>query len=66
MPTEIAAIVIVIISKGMSNQPIIPRTKAAAIALGMIQIMAIGKDLKRVKNINMIASITTPIVKIWD
>ena len=64
IPTEIAAIVIVIISNGMFSQPIIPKTKAAAIALGIIQIIAIGKDLKSVKNINIMASITTPIVKI--
>ena len=41
----------VIISNGMFSQPIIPRTKAAAIALGIIQIIAIGKDLKSVKKI---------------
>ena len=64
IPTEMAAIVIVIISKGIFNHPMIPKTSAAAIAFGMIQIMAIDNDLKSVKNINIIANITTPIVSI--
>ena len=38
MPIVIAAIVIVIISKGIPNKPIIPRIKNAAIKFGTIPI----------------------------
>ena len=66
IPTEIAAIVIVMMSRGIFNQPMTPRTKAAAMALGIIQITAIFIDLNNTRNISMMTNMTTPSVRICD
>ena len=51
MPIVIAAIVIVIISKGMFIKPIIPRINNAAIKFGTIPIRDKVKFLNKTKNI---------------
>ena len=66
IPIVIAAIVIVIISKGIPARPIIPRIKKAAIKLGITPISEILIFLKRIKNITNIPTITNQRVKIWD
>ena len=66
IPIVIAAIVIVIISNGMPNRPIIPKIKNAAIRLGTIPMREITIFLKRTKNIKNIPSITIPKVSICD
>ena len=60
----IAAIVIVIISKGMPNNPIIPNIKKAAIKFGTTPINDSFKFLNNIKNIKKIPIITNPRVKI--
>ena len=60
----IAAIVIVIISKGMLNIPIIPNIKNAAIKLGITPISASFKFLNKIINIKKIPNITNPKVRI--
>ena len=62
----IAAIVIVIISRGISNRPIIPKIKKAAIKFGTTPINARMIFLKRIKNIKVIPAITIPKVNICD
>ena len=49
IPMVIAAIVIVIISKGISSNPIIPRIKKAAIKLGTIPIKESVVFLNKIK-----------------
>ena len=49
IPIVIAAIVIVIISKGISSKPIIPKIKKAAIKLGTMPIKEIVIFLKSKK-----------------
>ena len=66
IPIVIAAIVIVIISRGISKNPIIPKIKKAAIKLGAIPIKEIVVFRKRIKNIKNIPIITIPNVRIWD
>ena len=66
IPIVIAAIVIVIMSKGILNKPIVPSTKKAAIKFGITPIKANLIFLKRIINIPNIAVITNPSVKIWD
>ena len=66
IPTEIAAMVIVIISSGIFSQPMMPRTKPAAMIFGTIQIAAIFSDRNKVMNMSMMANNTTPRVNIWD
>ena len=61
-----AAIVIVIISKGIPIKPIIPKIKKAAIKLGTTPINDSVIFLNKIKNINVIPAITTPKVNIWD
>ena len=61
-----AAIVIVIISSGIPNNPINPNIKKAAIKFGTTPIKANFKFLNRIINIIKIPSITNPSVKIWD
>jgi len=51
IPIVIAAIVIVIISKGISSIPIIPKIKKAAIKFGTTPMSEIFIFLKRIKNI---------------
>ena len=58
--------VIVIISRGIFNKPIIPNIKNAAIKFGTTPIKDNVKFLKRIKNIIKIPVITKPKVKIWD
>ena len=60
----IAAIVIVIMSKGMPNIPIIPKMKKAAMKLGTTPIIDNIKLRNNTKNIKEIPSITTPKVNI--
>ena len=60
IPTLIAATVIVIISRGIDNNPNIPSTAPAVIKLGIRAIIITFKDLKRISNIIPIAVNTTP------
>ena len=62
----IAAIVIVIISKGIPSKPIIPNIKNAAIKFGTTPINESLIFLKRIINIENIPIITSPRVKICD
>ena len=64
IPIVIAAIVIVIISKGIPKKPIIPRIKKAAIKFGTTPIKDKEIFLNNIKNIQKIPNITIPNVKI--
>ena len=64
IPIVIAAIVIVIMSKGIPTKPIIPRIKKAAIKFGITPISEILIFLKRIKNITKIPIMTKPRVRI--
>ena len=66
IPILIAAIVIVIISKGILNQPIKPKTKEIDIMLGNKAIKDVLNDLKSNKNIIKSKIITVPKVRICD
>ena len=66
IPIVIAAIVIVIISKGIPSNPIIPRINKAAIKLGTIPIRDREMFLNKIKNIKKIPRITIPRVSICD
>ena len=66
IPIVIAAIVIVIISKGISSKPIIPKMKKAAKKLGTTPINDRVTFLNRTKNIKKIPRITIPKVNICD
>ena len=66
IPIVIAAIVIVIISKGISAIPIIPKIKKAAIKFGTTPINDNLIFLNKIKNIINIPIITKPRVKICD
>ena len=63
-PTVIAAIVIVIISRGISSKPIIPKIKKAAIKFGTTPIKDKTTFLKRIRNIKVIHAMTIPRVNI--
>ena len=62
----IAAIVIVIISKGIPSNPIIPNIKNAAIKFGTTPIKESFKFLNNIKNIANIPDMTNPKVRICD
>ena len=64
IPIVIAAIVIVIISKGMPSNPIIPNIKKAAIKFGTTPIKDNLRFLNSIKNITKIPIITKPKVNI--
>ena len=64
IPIVIAAIVIVIMSKGICIKPIIPRIKKAARKFGTIPINDKVMFLNNIKNIVKIPIITIPRVKI--
>ena len=64
IPMVIAAIVIVIISRGIPNMPIIPKIKKAAIKFGTTPIIERIKFLNNIRNIKEIPNITTPKVRI--
>ena len=64
IPIVIAAIVIVIISKGIPNRPIIPSIRKAAMKFGTTPIIDKVKFLNKIKNINVIPAITIPKVRI--
>ena len=66
IPIVIAAIVIVIITKGMLSEPIIPKIKKAAKKFGTIPIKESCIFLNKIKNIKNIPSNTIPKVRIWD
>ena len=66
IPIVIAAIVIVIISKGIFAIPIIPKIKKAAIKFGTTPIKDNLMFLNKIKNIANIPIITNPRVKICD
>ena len=51
IPIVIAAIVIVIRSRGIDNSPIVPKTTKHAIKFGIIVRLAILNDLKRINSI---------------
>ena len=57
-----AAMVIVIMSIGMPAQPIIPSTRAADSAFGMVAKTAKTIERNRTTNITKIARYTAPIV----
>ena len=50
IPIVIAAIVMVIISKGIPNNPIIPKMKKAAIKFGITPIIDNFRFLNKIKN----------------
>ena len=60
----IAAIVIVIMSRGMPSNPIIPKIKNAAIKFGTTPIKDSFKFLNNIKNIKKIPIMTKPNVSI--
>ena len=62
----IAAMVIVIISRGIPSNPIIPKIKKAAMKFGTTPIKDNLIFLNRIINIEKIPIITNPKVKIWD
>ena len=64
IPIVIAAIVIVIMSKGIPSKPIIPRIKKAANIFGATPIKDITMFLNNIKNIKNIPNITIPKVNI--
>ena len=64
IPIVIAAIVIVIISRGISSKPMIPRIRKAAIKFGMTPIKDKVMFLNRIKNIMVIPAITIHRVNI--
>ena len=64
IPIVIAAIVIVIISKGIPSNPIIPNIKNAAIKFGTTPIKDSLMFLNNIKNITKIPIITNPNVNI--
>ena len=66
IPILIAAIVIVIISKGIESQPIKPKTKLIDSTFGKSAIIEINKDLNKIKNIINNKVITVPKVSICD
>ena len=66
IPIVIAAIVIVIMSKGIFTIPIIPSMKKAAIKFGTTPIKDNLMFLNKIKNITNIPIITKPRVKICD
>lgn len=66
IPIAIAAIVIVIISRGSLIRPISPKTKPAASRFGIIPITAKDRDLKSIKNMTVMPIITKPIDKICE
>ena len=66
IPMVIAAIVIVIMSRGIPRIPIIPKINKAAIKFGTTPIIDRVKFLNNRKNIIEIPNITIPSVRIWD
>ena len=64
IPIVIAAIVIVIISKGIPIKPIMPSIKKAAMKFGTIPIKDKAIFLNSIKNIAKIPNITIPNVRI--
>ena len=60
IPIVIAAIVIVIISRGIFKYPIIPNMNEEAKIFGIIAIMLNFTDLNNIKNIIKIKIITNP------
>ena len=60
IPIVIAAIVIVIMSKGIDKYPIIPKIKDEAKIFGIIPIMLNLIDLNNIKNMINIKIITNP------
>ena len=62
----IAAIVIVIISRGIPSKPMIPRIKNAARKFGTTPMKESKTFLNKTKNIAKIPSITIPNVSICD
>ena len=66
IPIVIAAIVIVIISKGIRINPIKPKIIAAARRFGIIHIIARLSERNKIISIKAIPNITTPKVRICD
>ena len=66
IPIVIAAMVIVIMSRGIPIIPIIPKIKKAARKLGTTPIIDNLTFLNKIKNITKIPIITKPRVKICD
>ena len=63
IPKVIAAMVIVIMSIGMPNQPMRLNTVAAAKRFGLMPINARDKQLNKIINMNIMAKQTTPTVR---
>ena len=66
IPIDIAAIVIVIISSGIFNNPIIPKINVDANIFGIIPTILNFIDLNKTINIKKIANITKPRDLICD
>ena len=66
MPMVIAAMVIVIMSIGIFDHPITPKTTIAPNRFGRMPIIDSATERKSTKNINAIPNITTPIVLICE
>ena len=66
IPIVMAAMVIVIISRGIPSKPMIPRIRKAAIKFGTTPIKDKVIFLNKTKNIKVIPAITIPKVNIWD
>ena len=66
IPIVIAAIVIVIMSRGISSKPIIPNMKKAAMKFGTTPIKESFIFLNNIKNIANMPNITKPNVRICD
>ena len=66
IPIAMAAIVIVIISKGRFINPIKPKTKVAASKFGIIPMTDNIIDLNKTKNIKKIPDMTKPRDNIWE
>ena len=66
IPIVIAAMVIVIISKGILNKPINPNIILEAIIFGIIPKILSSKDLNKIINIKKIERITKPKDLICD
>ena len=66
IPIVIAAIVIVIRSRGIDSSPIVPSITKHAIRLGVMAAKAVFKDLNKKNSIKKIPKRTMDNVFIWE
>jgi len=66
IPTEIDAIVIVIMSKGILNKPKLPKIKSAAVKLGIAATTDHQNDLNKINNNKNIPAKVIPKVLICE